>query len=331
MKRLSSLRTTRAPTPSTPIFCPPLRSFAPLQRRPESFNLKKAARLFGRLRHLHPSRGIEHRLDDVLIAGAAADVAFQLLADRRLVQITAMPVHYVDGGHDHARRAVAALQAMIVAEGRLHRMQLLAFGDAFDGGDIGAVGLPDQHGAGFHRAAVDMHHTGAALAGVAADMGAGQAEMVAQQMDEERPVLDVGRNRFAVHGQFDCRHADTSRYFLIVPIRGTASRLCNTDFRRGRCDAQSINGSSPRRRGPIPSVFVMRKVSTPRGGNGACNQPRWLWVPAFAGTTAVGYAHHDCRFEALLAPDLMLYFAATSRALWDSGMTGSFSGVIDKQ
>ncbi len=41
--------------------------------------------------------------------------------------------------------------------------------------------------------AVDMHDAGAALAGVAADMGAGQAEFLAQQFDEERAALDLDR------------------------------------------------------------------------------------------------------------------------------------------
>ena len=35
-----------------------------------------------------------------------------------------------------------------------------------------------------------MDDTGAALAGIAPDMGAGQVEMIAQQMDKESPVLD---------------------------------------------------------------------------------------------------------------------------------------------
>ena len=114
-----------------------------------------------------------------------------------------MAVHDVDRRHDHARRAEAALQAVIVAERRLHRMQLVALGEAFDGGDVGAVGLTDQHGAGLDRPAVDMHDAGAALAGVAADMGAGQAQMLAQQMDKQGAVLDIGRDRLAVHRQFD--------------------------------------------------------------------------------------------------------------------------------
>ena len=72
---------------------------------------------------------------------------------------------------------------------------------------LAAVGLSGQHGAGFDRPAVDMHDAGAALAGVAADMGAGQVQMIAQQMDQKGAVLDIGRDRLAVHRQFDGRHA----------------------------------------------------------------------------------------------------------------------------
>jgi hypothetical protein len=38
-------------------------------------------------------------------------------------------------------------------------------------------------------------------------MGAGQVQMVAQEMDEEGSVLDLGRYGLAVYRQFDCRHA----------------------------------------------------------------------------------------------------------------------------
>ena len=41
-----------------------------------------------------------------------------------------------DRGHDLARRAVAALEAVVLDESRLHRMQLLAVRQPFDGGDL---------------------------------------------------------------------------------------------------------------------------------------------------------------------------------------------------
>src|SRR3546814_19329610 len=58
-----------------------------------------------------------HGLDDVVVAGAAADVAFQLVANGILVRVR-MALHEVDGAHDHARRAEAALQGLMPAEGR---------------------------------------------------------------------------------------------------------------------------------------------------------------------------------------------------------------------
>src|SRR5258705_13619530 len=75
-----------------------------------------------------------------------------------------------------------------------------------------------------------MHDTGAALAGIAADMGAGEVQMIAQEIDKEGPVLDLSRDRLAVHRQFDCRHVETSPCFSIVPIRSTGAGLCTTIF-----------------------------------------------------------------------------------------------------
>jgi hypothetical protein len=37
-----------------------------------------------------------------------------------------------------------------------------------------------------------MDDAGATLAGIAADMGAGQVEIFAQQMDQKGPILDIG-------------------------------------------------------------------------------------------------------------------------------------------
>src|SRR4051812_16695941 len=170
MNRLSSLRATRAPMPSMLISglslpgCPDCPPFLSKARLAQPYSVRSSS--FGRLRHLHPPGGVEHGLDDVVITGAATDIALELMAHGVLVEVPrslgCVALHNVDRRHDHARRAIAALQAVIVAERRLHRMQLVTFGDAFDGGDMGAVDLADQNGAGFHGAAVDMHDTGAA-------------------------------------------------------------------------------------------------------------------------------------------------------------------------
>src|SRR3954451_25000125 len=86
-------------------------------------------------------------------------------------------------------------------------MQFVSLGDALDGDDIGADSLPRQHGAGFDRLAIDMHNTGAALAGVTPNMRPGQVQMIEQKINKKGPVLYVGRDRLAIYRQFDCRHA----------------------------------------------------------------------------------------------------------------------------
>src|SRR3954451_17277497 len=45
------------------------------------------------LREVHAAGGVEHRFDDIVIAGAAADVAFQLVPYGLLVKLAAVAVH----------------------------------------------------------------------------------------------------------------------------------------------------------------------------------------------------------------------------------------------
>ena len=63
---------------------------------------------------------------------------------------------------------IAALEAIMGDEGGLHRMERIAVGEAFDGGDLGAVEAGGQREAGVDAPPVDQHGAGAALAPVAA-------------------------------------------------------------------------------------------------------------------------------------------------------------------
>src|SRR3546814_5977699 len=96
-KRKSSLRLTLAPIPVS---------------GPES----------GMVLPLHARGGRLDGLDDVVITRAAADVALQPLADLVFLGIGVL-LQKVHGGHHHARRAEAALQPVMLAEGRLHGVQ----------------------------------------------------------------------------------------------------------------------------------------------------------------------------------------------------------------
>ena len=150
-KRRSSLRSGRAPIPMTfDIFKPPAR---------------RASR---RCRATPTSRCSDTRCSgtDCLRANAARPPRSGLDGAGEL-----------DRAHQHAGRAEAALQAVILVKRELHRMQRAGLAKALDGGDARAIDRDRKQRAAFHRAVVHVHDAGAALAGIAADMRAGQASV----------------------------------------------------------------------------------------------------------------------------------------------------------
>src|SRR5439155_19314184 len=110
------------------------------------------------------------------------------------------------GREDHSRRAEPALQPMLVPERLLHRMQLAVLRQAFDGGDGAPFGLDREQRAGLHGPAVEEDGAGAALAGVAPYVRPGQAEDVAQEMDEQQAGLDLAGLSNAVDLDGDGAH-----------------------------------------------------------------------------------------------------------------------------
>ena len=82
-------------------------------------------------------RGVQHGFDDVVVAGAAAQVALEADPHLLLGGVRVL-VEQVDALHDHPRRAEAALEAVALAEGLLHRVQLAVLGQPLDRGDLAA-------------------------------------------------------------------------------------------------------------------------------------------------------------------------------------------------
>src|SRR5207237_523798 len=82
-----------------------------------------------------PSAAIAaHRLDcrdDSRVRAAAADVSAHALPHIVIVG-PARLAEQRDGRHDLSGRAVAALQAVVIDEGLLHRMESIGVGEAFD-------------------------------------------------------------------------------------------------------------------------------------------------------------------------------------------------------
>src|SRR4029078_13053045 len=150
-------------------------------------------------------RSLRHRLhglEDVPVAGAAADVALQRLLDLVLGRARVL-TQQRGRGYQHPRRAVAALESVMLVEGLLQRRQLLALAEPLDGLDARAVRLDGEEHAALDERAVEDHRAGAAVAGVATDVAAGEVEVVAEEMDEELARLDVALVRRPVDGDRD--------------------------------------------------------------------------------------------------------------------------------
>src|SRR5947209_856783 len=128
-------------------------------------------------------------LDDVLVAGAAAEVSVEAVA-YLFARRVCVAFEELRGGHDHAGRAVAALQAMSLPEPLLNRVQLAVLRESFDGRDARAVGLDGEHRAGLDGLAVNRDGASAAQRSLAADVRARQSEHVAQVVHEQQSRLD---------------------------------------------------------------------------------------------------------------------------------------------
>src|SRR5690242_8388694 len=164
-----------------------------------------------------------HGLDDIDVARAAAQVPGDRLADFLLAGIL-VALEERARGHEHARRAESALQAVLLGEALLHRMELAALLQAFDRGDLAAVRLHGEHGARLHRLAVQVHRAGAAVAGVAADVGPGHAEVLADEVHEQESRLDFGLAHRAVDGDADLVRGHVSSLRLSAPLSSVRAR-----------------------------------------------------------------------------------------------------------
>src|SRR3954454_4821014 len=122
-------------------------------------------------------------LDDVHVAGAAADLAGDRPADLLFRRVRVLREERARRQH-HPGRAEPALEAVLLLEPLLERVQAAGGSEALDGRDLAAVRLDGEVGAGLDRRAVDEHGAGAASRRVAADVDAGQTG-APQPVDEQ--------------------------------------------------------------------------------------------------------------------------------------------------
>src|SRR5258705_3127969 len=177
-------------------------------------------------------------LDDVHVARAPAEVAGDGPADLVLGRRRVLLEKRV-AGHQHAGRAVAALQPVLGHEALLQRVELPVLLQPLHGHDLAPVGLDGEHGARLDRAAVEEDGARPAVRGVAPDMGAREPEHLPDQVDQQQPGLDVRLMLLAID-----RHLDQHRCHLPPLARSAALRIARAVSTRTR---SFLYSTEPRR------------------------------------------------------------------------------------
>src|SRR5512137_2023094 len=196
----------------------------------------------GSLAPEHPASRLD-RLVDLLVSGASAQLARERLRDL-LPGGVRLPVEDPSRGHQHARRAVAALGRAMVGEGGLEGMELGAVPEPLHGGDRSIAALHRRHQAGERQIAVEEDGAGAALAELAPVLGTGQSQVLAEHLEERLVRVDEDLAPLVVHGEYEAELAARSdlrdgeggfqevKQYQISVDRGNRAGAAGTALRR---------------------------------------------------------------------------------------------------
>src|SRR5712691_2994871 len=155
---------------------------------PSSLGDRRGRFALGAGRH-HLGRRLD-RLDDVVVAGTATEVALEPQPDLLLRRV-GVALEQLLRRHDHAGRAEAALEPVLVPERLLQGMQRRSLGQALDRRDLRPIALDGEDRAGLHTVAVELDGARPAVAGVAADMGPGEPRQIADVLHQQQARLDL--------------------------------------------------------------------------------------------------------------------------------------------
>ena len=191
-------------------------------------------------RGVHASfpRGHVHRLADLLVAGAAAEVAGESLADL-LVARRGLALEQVDRRDEHPGCAEAALHGAGLDEGPLDSVELASGGERLHGSHRPAGGLDGGDEAGADDLAVEPDRAGTALALLARVLRADQAERVAEHGEKARRRGDGEFVPHAVDVEKDGCHA--AHLSSIVQASARRERWSTTCLRYAGRAAQVVD------------------------------------------------------------------------------------------
>ena len=138
--------------------------------------------------------------EDLQIAGAAAEIAGERFADL-IAGGMGILVEERFGGEQNAGSAVAALRCAEISEGFLQRVKLAFGAEAFDGEDASVGAFYCELKAGEDGLAVKEDGAGATFAEFAAVLGAGVAEIFAEDFEESFVGSERDVDFFAIESE----------------------------------------------------------------------------------------------------------------------------------
>ncbi len=160
-----------------------------------------------------------NRVLDRVISGASTEIALEVARE-------VLDLFFAQSrrSHDHAGGAETALESRRLHERVLHRMQIAIAREAFDCGDLMAVGAKGRNQTAMHRDAVEPYGACAAVAGVATFFDAKPSD-VAQKSSQALSGTRLFRKSFTVD---EISHGCT----LLDSSRRISSAKCNVIWRR---------------------------------------------------------------------------------------------------
>src|SRR5438045_7639553 len=97
----------------------------------------------------------------MLIASATTEISFEPVT-YFIARRIGIAIDDLTRRDDHSRRAIAALQAVLLPKTFLHRMQCAVGRESFDRRHVRSVSLDRKHRARLHRLSIDKHSARAA-------------------------------------------------------------------------------------------------------------------------------------------------------------------------
>jgi hypothetical protein len=140
-----------------------------------------------------------------MISRAATEIAFKLSPDRCAVEVGFSPDH-INGRHHHPGCTEAALQAMIVPKCLLHRVKRAARRHPLNRHHVRLGSLNCEYRARFNGLAIYVNDAGAALTRVAANVRSGETQCVAEEVNQESAILDIGAPFLSVYSHGNNGH-----------------------------------------------------------------------------------------------------------------------------